>query len=333
MAHVEGVEPLASILGRNRTRFNSLFATTQFGARPIDRQAFIRHMRERVNAALQRCDSVQVDAAGEALFALSCESFASGLLGETARYPLVEQIWESVLPHLVRLVDLRSTVAQLSNAAVRISQEGPQAGAAWIAGLVRVAPHCRTADEVMRCSSVAAWGSGLAQYRESALGIWESLPNELKGIVLGSHFAGISVATLERNLQDRWADPAAKGEGCLEIVARAGAFRGFGGQFLAPPQVASDGQRLLVHDYGSTYALCADFFGATFLRVPDNSLGTLSEGDGKWSVSPRGEVHCAGYAAMFPELDGWTSHAATADTLALTFADSHRLALVAVKRR
>ena len=167
----------------------------------------------------------------------------------------------------------------------------------------------------------------MAQYREPALALARSLPEEMiDGLFRVSNGRERGSALLDRLSADPWyrpdAEPAATGP---RIVAEAGGFRGTGGVFLGPPEVfASDGV-FYVTDRTGCWMLFADAFGSAFRRVrsiPD------SRSRGPYRVTKTGIVHGPHSKATIGLLSGSSSHASTDTTLAVTLSHSHRVFLV-----
>jgi hypothetical protein len=176
----------------------------------------------------------------------------------------------------------------------------------------------------------------MAHFRKSALEILGELPDETLLLALGFP-AGKRPGRDEllKALRDPWTDPRQPhipGQPGLAIVARVGGFRGFGGPFLAPPEVfALDGQ-LYAFDQAACWSLHADCFGATFQRYgPDFPKGNIEQ-DGEFSLAKDGSAWRAGLSASFPVLANAKSFASDGTTLAVSLQRSHRIYLVAEAR-
>src|SRR6185312_4146890 len=118
---------------------------------------------------------------------------------------------------------------------------------------------------------VLGWRAGLAHYRSSALIVATTLPSTLALAAVGAHTKQKWSDVVQRLEDDPWFDPA-KSEATadrsrLAIVARVGGFRGFGGLFVEPPEVASSRDQLWVKSGDDCWLLCADVFGYTFHRA------------------------------------------------------------------
>jgi hypothetical protein len=109
-----------------------------------------------------------------------------------------------------------------------------------------------------------------------------------------------------------------------------GAFRGFGGLFLQPPLVYSNGEHFLVTDGAARWLLLADAFGAIFQRVDDLQPENAADTTAPFQLDRDGTVHLAGQQRQFDDLAGFTSAACVAGTLAVTSSLSYAISLLAL---
>jgi hypothetical protein len=116
----------------------------------------------------------------------------------------------------------------------------------------------------------------------------------------------------------------------LQLVRRVGAFRGFGGLFMAPPMVICPSGQFVVSDGTGHWLLCADRFGATFHRSAAPLNGPAAMSEPFYRLDTRGKVTRGRHSATFPELAGSQSSAADGATLAVTTPLSHAVYLVAL---
>jgi hypothetical protein len=126
----------------------------------------------------------------------------------------------------------------------------------------------------------------------------------------------------------------------LAIVSKAGAFRGFGGQFLKPPRVDGAPGDLVVTDTEGSFRIYADTFNALLLRCEPQppplpgSPKLLQSADGQARITPDGVLSWHAFEQRFerrfPELAGATGIAANANTVAVTIPTSHHVFLVGI---
>ena len=158
----------------------------------------------------------------------------------------------------------------------------------------------------------------MSHYRKGALAAAKVLPPELAEAAFQA-----PVEMADRWQSDPWAQ--AGGHENLSIVARAGAFRGFGGRFIRPPKVWSTAGQLFANDGEGTWQLIADRFGCVFIRQdspPRNEPSNVT-------VKSDGSVNFPDQRTIFAELASATSFAFDGVTLAVTIPTSHAVHLVA----
>ena len=338
MALLHPDSALARALARGRDRLNARAALARRAGLAFDPSALARHLVDGVAPAVEAVAAAapdHVDAVTEVLFALSLDLVAREWVGPGCRLPAVDAAWRTLLPRLARpLAEAPQWVAaSLTNAAFHLASEPGARAEEWLAGLGEVAGGCAGAGELLAAGQVLAWRAGMAHLRASALEVWERLPDPLARATLGlSPDAPEPRDALRRALADPWHIPGTPpGPAALRMVPAVGGFRGFGGPFLAPPRVHSDGARLWAVDGDDAYLVHADCFGETVRRAPAGQPPVL-----RGSPAPRGAtleldgtLTFRGLTARLPELAGARGLAAAGALLAATRRDSHRILLVA----
>ncbi|MEW5723118.1 MAG: hypothetical protein AB1896_08430 [Thermodesulfobacteriota bacterium] len=333
--------PLAEALARGRDRFNAKFAQARRVCRNLDPAAFADFLG-RVVEPIVRATALEApaaaDAVTEALFDLALE-----LLSRDHFNPAfgIDQVWREMLPLLPRLLihDPRGLAAGLSNAVYNLTLEVGARAEKWTAAMLKTAPLCRDADEFLRAGQVLAWRCGLAHYRASALEVWAGLPDRLKYFTLGLDPSepAASLEEVRRALDDPWRRPenlGRKTERLLVLAGPVGGFRGFGGQFLHPPEVTRAEDGLYAFDGEYCFSLHADAFGAMLRRFgKDLPPGAGLADQGAFTLSRTGEVDRDGRTARFPVLSDASSWAADGSTLAVTLERSHYVFLVALAEK
>jgi len=225
-------------------------------------------------------------------------------------------------------------IAAVCNAAHHLSATPGTRPSAWIDAMACLAAECTDSATFSGVGQVAAWRAGMAHFRESALAVADKLPESLALAVLGAP-PGRWSAIRDRLAADPWYDPALPNDnqGTPRVVARAGAFRGFGGLFTEPPTVAMADERLFVRAGAQCWLLTADAFGATFHRAtPEEFERGRARSALPAGVAVRGTaliVH--GRTVDLPDVFSQLGSAcASRTTLALTSPHTHAIALVAV---
>ena len=339
----------AHLLSEKRARFNSQFAEAKRAHPALDAEAFGQLLTQLVGPIVEAVAAAQphrAEAVAVALYELSLNLLARDFLGPNSRYPALANGWRVLftqLPNRLAEAPVHFPGA-ITNALYNLSATPGARADDWVQAVLALSPACGSVPELLTAAQVIAWRAGLAHYRLSALARCHNLPPNVAGLALGLPVPAAQELTeatrdalLDRLVADPWLDPAASktGKPRLQIVARAGAFRGFGGLFLAPPSVACPGGQFVVSDPASGdgtdyWLLFADRFGATFQRVsaaphtPDRMAKPFFQLNLEGELV-KGELHAA-----FPELARSQSSAANETTLAVTTPLSHAVTLIAV---
>jgi hypothetical protein len=217
-------------------------------------------------------------------------------------------------------------LAALGNALHQIATTPGARPAEWTAAMAALAPRCADVGTFLALGQVAAWRAGMAHFRAGALAAADTLPPVLALAAVGS--SGNDWAAVRARLAaDPWFDPGGSSSPGLRIVARAGAFRGFGGLFVEPPA----GDHFLVRSGEECWLLTADAFGATFHRATEVERANPHPSAVPAGVTARGAaVEVEGRRLEVPELGEITGVAANGTTLALTSPWTHAIVLVAL---
>lgn len=333
--------PFARLLADNRTRFNSKFIEARHYSPRLGPEAFSQHLLTAVAPIVEAVHShapEQTAAIAELLYDLSLDLVAHDLLGPEARYPHLAKGWATLLPRLARFIILapRRVIGSITNALYNLSAAPGARPREWLEMMLTLAEHCADVEALLTVGQIAAWRAGLAHYRLDALKLSEKLaaPNPaLAHLALGLPNAADLSSALSQLRVNPWVHPASITQSPitnhqLQIVSRVGAFRGFGGLFMAPPLVMVEDGRLVVWEGDNFWWLMADAFGATFTRCGEPSL--KEKDSGIFKIDSKGKATHGKLSRAFPELAGATSAASLPHTLAVTTALSHAVILIAV---
>ncbi len=336
---------LAKVLAEGRGRYNALFAAARKTWPLLDAEAFAGHVRAAVAPvaeAVADAAPARVEAAVDALYEVSLELCAKGLIGERSRVPGFGDAWAALLGAVAGLLAAapRVVAPSLTNALYNLMVAPGVRWRAWTDDLRGLAPLCADAEALLGAGQVLAWRAGLAHFREGALDVSARLPTPVARAALGVAPGGAPPVDelVERLRRDPWLHPgraaeAAEGGRALRLVAAVGGFRGFGGPFIRPPAVAVAEGRFLVSDGDEVWVLAADVFGATLRRTPGAAPPVPPSAKrleaGEFTVDGEGGVSHDGERRVFPELLDPASAASDGTTLAVTVPLSHRVYLVA----
>jgi hypothetical protein len=324
--------PLAGALQRGRQTFNAKFAAAAKAAHPIDPAEFQDHLRTAVDpivrgVAAESAD--RVDLVTDALYDVSLDLFAHGLLGAKAQFPAIPAAWRELLPSLAHLVarEPERVTGAVTNALYNMSRTPGARPLEWLQALKAL--RCQTVVDLLDCGAVLSWRCGMTLYREGALQKARSLAPDMAGRALGLGLQADVPRVIEKLVSSPWVRP----EDCLSdspkelrIVARAGGFRGFAGHFLSPPKVVKMDGALVATDGVTAWQVHADIYNAVLVRC---DLPAKTDPATDAAIQPTGTLSWQGRTHRFPELASATAIAATDDTVAVTIATSHHVFLVA----
>lgn len=333
--------PLAESLKRGRDRFNTKFAIARRSYTALEADAFADHLRATVEPIINAVDKARPDKTDDvvdALYDISLELLGKGLIGERSRYPAIIKSWNQLL---VALPDLLARDAQLfagavSNAVYNLSTATGARPTFWIDSMKEIGAMCPDSQTFLDAGKVLAWRSGMAHYRASALDACLNLSAEIARKALWIADSALPVErVIERLKNDPWLAPGGVKEGggwkkSLRQVGYAGAFRGFGGTFISPPEVSLSEGEFILFDNESCWMLTADVFGATLHRMGTDLPKVDARTTSDFVIDKKGRASKEQYQTVFPHLAGATSWASNATTLAVTIPVSHSVYLIAL---
>lgn len=330
---------LASVLRSGRVEFNTRFAAARHLYPQLNGEAFAEFLGSAVDELAQSTERARADRLADVVMAAydsALELVGQNLAGPGAREPFVEEAWRRVVPKIAALVarEPSRVIASVCNAAHQLACTPGARPAQWIEVMEALGPECADVEIFLTLGQVAGWRAGLAHFRKSALTAAGALPENLARAAVGAKAPWPEQR--EKLFRNPWHDPAApeggpEGGG-LRVVGQAGAFRGFGGLFVEPPEVAASGEHFLIRSGNDCWLLTADLFGATFHRAAPDEFEVAR----RQQCLPAGlqvtgaRVILDGQPAGIPALGAPTSVAANDTTLAVTGRFTHSIALAAL---
>lgn len=322
-------ESMVRALRSERETLNALFRVRKSMHRGLNAEDFYRVLQTDVAVLVAVIEHVggPAEALVRPLYELALDLTQRGLLGPRARTQTMTRCWYAVvLPAAYLLGTHFEVVRALLNVAFALERY-PGALDKWMTTMGRVLARKPPASALLTAAQVAAWTSGLAHLRESALERWRLLDGELGRIVLGlEHDAAAPLAVLRQQLAHPFLTPGSDRDPSLKMVWEVGSFRGFGGEFLAPPMLTGHADQVFARDQHATYRLFADAFGATLERAP---IPDKASGGTHFSFRKDGSVDAFGTRRTFPQLAEASSVVGNADFLAVALPWSHRITVVA----
>ncbi len=328
-------EAFVGVLSARRADYNAQFLAARRAAPELDEQAFKVFLATSVDplvSAVAALDPAAVAEVVDAAYGVGLELLSQRLAGPRAHSPALDNGFQSLFPLLARFIARapEAVLPRLCNALHQLASVPGVRPDEWCSALARLAPDVQSVEELLGLGQVLAWLAGLAHYRPSALSLCRSLPTSLVLSALGVP-GGELQAILLRLQQNPWFVPSAPGLG-FRLVGSVGSFRGFGGAFLAPPQVTRVGQQLFVVSGDDAWLLALDAFGCTLHRArPEDLAGaSFDVQNGNVALEP---TRVMGFGKTLPLRDAGplTSVVGNANTLLFTTAHSYAVAVVALE--
>jgi len=256
----------ARVLAAGRDEFNARVAQARLRSPRFDTEVFARFLRQRVGPLVESVAAKSPGAAtgcAVAAFDAVLVLVAQGLVGSDRRYGLLDRTWAELLPAMpAQVADAPGALIDaLSNAAIHLERTPGARGDAWVERMSALGARTGSHGELLALGQVLAWTAGLAHYREGALLALDRLRPELALAALNAPVDAAWPEVRTRVTQERWwsPDPAVamrKHEGF-----KVGAFTGFGGAFVEPPQVRVAAEGFVVRSGERTFRLLVDIHG------------------------------------------------------------------------
>lgn len=332
----------ASILRSGRSQFNESFVVARRLYPDLEPENFSEFLRTRVDAVVDSVAAVNADHAAEVAMVAYDTALAlvgQRLAGPNARLSEIEEGWSRILPKIPVLVSSAPTriFPAISNAIYLLATTPNAQAKRWIETMETLSDQCVNMEDFLKLGQFVAWLSGLAHLREGALKLSDELPEPLTLAALQVDPNLTWAEIRPRLLSDPWFNPSVSKEpvNATRVVARVGAFRGFGGLFTSPPLVVAMDQHFLTRSGDETWLLTADCFGATFHRATfEEFQAAVTQSKPSQNVSlDRASVAVDGERIAFPDLGYFTSSAISGTTLALTSSLTHSIILVALHQQ
>jgi hypothetical protein len=344
MAEMESMNPIfLDVVKSNREKLNTKFAYARHAYPQIDGGVFLEQFKNLVEPLVETVSRIAADRVEEVVitfYDFLLDLIGKGLLGTETRYPALLKGWTQLFASLPNLLIQEPGLfaGSISNALYNLSINQGTRPTYWIDEMIRVGKSCQAIDQLLEVGKVVAWRSGMAHYRDGALETCMNLePKLARAALCIAETSDIPIDFIVTKLkQDPWLAPWSASqnetrEKQLKIASVVGAFRGYGGLFISPPEVLSSAGDFYVFDNENCWMMTADLFGATLHRLganlPDEDKGVSSD----FTIDKKGRVYKSKTHEAFPELASSTSFAANDSTLAVTLPHSYGIYLVAMK--
>ena len=328
-------------LESQRDALNALFRSRVKRGAKIDPHIFFDHLRTRIGSIIAAIELVlpeRTRLATTELYEVSLELFAAGHFGVETRTPRLLLLWESLFPRIARQLarEPRRVAGCLSNAMVQIEQQSSSIAERWIRLVAQSSQYTESVDELLVLGKVAAWVSGMAHYRRSALSAAALIPAKALAALFG--LSPDTDENILRNYLSQLAESPwcnfTNGQQTKKIGARqvalCGAFRGFGGALMKPPTVVAIEDKLMISDGQNVWQIFADRFGSVTQRIDAEPFqGPRSNAQSNPRVGADGTIRWDGSTFARSDLANATSFAFDGTTLAVTIPTSFHVFLFA----
>ena len=324
-------DALAHELAAQRGTFNAMFAARRGLDRKLNAEDFYDVLIHVVSPVVQAVADAGEDTATCALtlYEMALTLTQRGLLGSKARSAHVARAWTDLLVRVPALVatDCRPLVAALSNAAHHLSGRPDEIAQTWFSTMTHVARQAPELSAFLDAGKVAAWSSGLAHFRPSAVKTWENLDAPLAKITLRlSPDDSTPREVLRQQLRHAFLTPGSREDAQLRCVHVTGGFRGFGQPFVEPPEVFTHGGQIFARDSLGCFLVSADAFGATLERAAERGFSATPC---PFEYSDAGTVGAFGTKRHFPVISNALTVAGNRDFVAVTLPHSHHVWIIA----
>jgi hypothetical protein len=324
--------PLTQVLRSARPQLNEKVAQAQRRFSSFDPNAFAAFIERNVDplvSAVAATNSERSAGVALAAFDLALQIVAQGLGSAGRIRPVMDGVWQQVLPACARLVGDHQLelIGPLCNAAIFLGSSDYARPEQWIREMAALARRAESLTQLQALGQLAAWRAGLAQFRSGAIAAADTLPAPLALAAIGATGETPWAQVREHLLADRWwrvAPSPVPTRPRIEI----GSFTGFGGVFPVPPVVRSCADGFLVRSGEHYFFLTADVFGAALLPATgeqfDQALAAGATRAEQDRITQR-------MKASTRDLDlppGHVPVACTADTVAIASPFSHAVTLV-----
>lgn len=349
--------PFAQTLAELRGELNDRVRRRLKAGESIDGSGLLAHIKDRIRPIF---DAVACEYPERSrgivlpLVEVSLDLFAASLLGPGATNNTLDRVWRDILTACPRLIAFSPTqvAASLSNVAHRVATQANARPEEWLALMRAAAARAGATVELLNAAAVAAWRSGLAQYRASALDLLLALSPSVAVAALGTRreFTADSLAAFVESLRDDvWqrvddesvcdfnstSATSMQRESALRSTAPqsvlAGDFLGFGGPFTQPPRLLQVAGRVYVTDNVGCWLVHADAYGVFFQRATPLPESVMSRPPRSTVLDEHGTARVGGVEYRWPQWARSTSHAWTGTTLAVTLASSYHVFLVPLR--
>ncbi|TCS35631.1 hypothetical protein EDC30_110100 [Paucimonas lemoignei] len=260
-------EPFAKVLSAGRAQFNQRVTEARRRYPAFDTGAFADFLQtgiDKLVVAVADFAPERVSTTVLVAYDMALELVGQALAGPKARSPLVNRVWQEILPAYPRLVTAHpvEVLGAMSNAAVNIGKVGNARPDQWIREMGALASQVESLPQLQALGQVLAWRCGVAHFRLGAIQAADLLPEQFALAALGSSGGASWSDVKDKLLADPWWTPGPIQGSAVHPGIEVGRFTGFGGEFDEPPEVRACPEGFFVKSAERYSFLVADAFGA-----------------------------------------------------------------------
>jgi len=271
-----GSETLKSIFKKHKEALNQRFIFAKHLDPSLDEKVFSKY----IVSILEPIVELHKDQPIAPLEALTLKLYDQILklisqhyLASEGRHPLFEDVFLDLIEHVrPRIFEYPEIVAHLGNSVLKLADALAGGVLDWAVLLKK--GTFSTYEHFLKTGYIAAWLSGYAPYRESALKYLYEFDVEHFKALFGIEELVLTNSEKERTVSklsgNCWKQPEDLLVGVQDdpvIFKTIGGFTGFNQPFTRPPQVYEKEGQIFVTDTVKTYQLYADIYGQQLLPV------------------------------------------------------------------
>ncbi len=335
---------LIELLKENREKLNSLFNFYKFTYPQVEKEVVFFYLSFIIEPAFNKNSKrgkEELSAFLLALYEKLLELIGKNYLGNSGRYPFFENKFIECIDQGNDRIFENSEfyISAIANAIFNIGNFDLPKLEPWLIKFHKLNQKAKDNKELFQAGKVAAWVSGMAQYRQIGLEIIRTLDVELLQIILDN--SNIKNINRENFIARMEADPWLSPENAIKensspkkiLIRRASGFVGFGGHFIIPPKVELLDETFIVSDNKNYFVLYADVFGSYLHKISEEvylSLGSEKKDKivSEFKISKDGKIQNSKEAIQYLPLSNYTSAVANANILCATSPYSHSIFVI-----
>jgi hypothetical protein len=205
------------------------------------------------------------------------------LLGPGSRLPLLNSLWEAILPRVFEAFEAFEATSpvfiakSLTNTLYHLCLSPSSDPEGWLKQMKQGLVFFQNSYEMLDFAFVTAWMAGLPHLRAQSLEKLDSLGDSLLAVLFEDTLSanelrlGLKSSAFWHPQYEKKEIIATAESACIDLslVHRIGSFRGWGGPFILPPTLYTHNGHCFVQSHSDSWILSADAFGWCLNRIPN----------------------------------------------------------------